>query len=390
MLLHWFCIAEGAASVVGCLYLICAAMWTARFARGALAASSASMPNATILKPLHGVETGLLENLASFCTQDYGGAIQIILGVEDRGDDAIAVVQQLRDKHPNCRLDLVVDATMHGLNRKVSNLINMSKLIEHEVVVVADSDIRVDRDYLVRVVSALEQSGVGAVTCLYHGIPETGFWSRLAALGINAHFLPNVIMGLELKLAYPCLGSTIALKGKTLADIGGFGSVADCLVDDYAIGVALRGRGYQIAVLPITVGHICADLSAREFWHREVRWARTIRSIDAVGYAGSLLAHAFPLALLAALGGTAIGTLGPVAAFGLCIASLACRLALMRQVRRAFALPSQSSWLLPLRDLVSFAVFLSSLLGRNASWRGYCYRFMPGGTLVFAGGRPTP
>jgi ceramide glucosyltransferase len=348
------------------------------------------MPSVTILKPLHGAEPGLFENLASFCAQNYPGAVQIILGVQDPRDDAIAVVEQLRARYKDRHLDLVVDTTSHGLNRKVSNLINMWRYIEHDVVVVADSDMRVDPDYLSRVVAALEQRGVGAVTCLYHGLSASGFWAQLAALGINAHFLPNVIMGLGLKLAQPCFGSTIAFNREALVEIGGFIRVANCLADDYAIGAALRARGYRIYVSPITAGHVCGEMSASELWHHEVRWARTVRSLDPVGYAASIIAHAFPLALIAALGGFASESVEPATALGLGMAAFGCRLVLLRQVEQAFNLPPQSCWLVPLRDVLSFAVFVSSFFGQSARWRGRRYRFVAGGTLVPAGSSSRP
>ncbi len=385
MLLYWPSIIVGLASAVGCACLVFAMFLTIRFPRRALPTPGASMPRVTILKPLHGAEPGLFKNLASFCTQNYPGAVQIILGVQDPRDDAIAVVEQLRAKYKDCHLDLVVDATMHGLNRKVSNLVNMWRYVEHDVIVVADSDMRVDPDYLSRIVAALEQRGVGAVTCLYHGLPATGFWAQLAALGINAHFLPNVVMGLGLKLAQPCFGSTIAFKRKALVEIGGFIRVANCLADDYAIGAALRARGYGISVSPITVGHVCGEMSASELWHHEVRWARTIRSLDPAGYAGSILAHAFPLALIAAVVGVAAESLSPATGLGLGMAAFGCRLALLRQVERAFNLPPQSCWLVPLRDVLSFAVFVSSFFGQSARWKGRRYRFVAGGTLVPAG-----
>jgi ceramide glucosyltransferase len=339
---------------------------------------------------LHGAEPGLFENLASFCTQNYPGAVQIILGVQDPRDDAIAVVEQLRARYKDRHLDLVVDATIHGLNRKVSNLINMWRYVEHDVIVVADSDMRVDPDYLSRVVAALAQRGVGAVTCLYHGLSATGFWAQLASLGINAHFLPNVILGLGLKLAQPCFGSTVAFNREALVEIGGFMRVANCLADDYAIGAALRARGYRIYVCPITVGHVCGEMSASELWHHEVRWARTVRSLDPVGYAGSIIAHAFPLALVAAVGGFTSESLEPATALGLGVAAFGCRLALLRQVERAFNLPPQSCWLVPLRDVLSFAVFISSFFGRSARWRGRRYRFVARGTLVPAGSSSRP
>jgi ceramide glucosyltransferase len=246
---------------------------------------------------------------------------------------------------------------------------------------------RVDPDYLSRVVAALEQRGVGAVTCLYHGLPATGFWARLAALGINAHFLPNVIMGLGLNMAQPCFGSTIAFKRQALIEIGGFSSVADCLADDYAIGAALRARGYKISVSPVTIGHVCGQMSAREFWQHEVRWARTIRSVDPAGYAGSIITHAFPLALIAALIGITAESLGPAAALGLGAASFGCRLALLRQIEQTFDLEPHSRWLVPLRDILSFTVFVFSFFGRSAWWRGRRYRFVSGESWLMQGVR---
>jgi ceramide glucosyltransferase len=390
MLLYWSSVIAGLVSAVGCAYLACALLLTGRFPRRALPAARESMPRVTILKPLCGAEPSLFENLASFCAQDYPGGIQIIFGVQDPRDEAIAVVETLRAKFADRHLDLVIDATMHGLNRKVSNLINMWRYAEHDVVVLADSDMRVDPGYLSRVVAALEQPGVGAVTCLYHGLPAAGLWARLSALGINAHFLPNVVMGLGLNLTQPCFGSTIAFKRKALVEIGGFVRVADCLADDYAIGAALRARGYEVSVSPLTIGHTCGDMSALELWQHELRWARTIRSLDPAGYAGTVITHAFPLALVAALAGVATASIGPAMAFGLCTVSFGCRLALMRQVERAFNLPPQSSWLLPVRDVLSFAIFVSSLFGQSARWKGRRYRFVAGGTLVPAGSSSRP
>src|SRR5215510_4077728 len=137
MLLYWASIILGLTSAVGCACLVCAMFLTSRFPRRALPAPGASTPRVTILKPLHGAEPQLFENLASFCTQNYPGAVQIIFGVQDARDDAIAVVAQLRARYRDCHLDLVVDTTIHGLNRKVSNLVNMWRHVEHDVVVVA-------------------------------------------------------------------------------------------------------------------------------------------------------------------------------------------------------------------------------------------------------------
>jgi ceramide glucosyltransferase len=381
-MLFWLAVIVGLLSAAGCCYLVVAALLIHRFVRRGVPASRTSSPGVTILKPLHGAAPGLAENITSFCIQNYPGPTQIVFGVQDLKDEAIPTVERLRARYAASRLDLVIDVAVHGLNRKVSNLINMWGHVEHEIVVVSDSDIRVNPKYLSRIIAALEQPGVGAVTCLYHGFATAGVWSRLAALGINAHFLPNVIVGLKTGLARPCFGSTIAFRRKTFAEIGEFIAVANCLADDYAIGAALRACGYEISIPPFTVGHACAEMSALEFWQHEVRWARTIRSIDPIGYAGSIVAHAFALALIAALAGVVAGSLGPVIGIGLCVTALLCRVALLRRVEQAFALPPQPYWLVPVRDLLSFAVFLWSCLGRNARWKDHRYQFSSGGTLV--------
>ena len=386
----WLSIIVGLLSIVGCCYLVIAALLTHRFISGSGVPSRTSSPGVTILKPLHGGAPGLAENITSFCIQNYRGPTQIVFGVQDSKDGAILIVERLRAKYAASRLDLVIENTAHGLNQKVSNLINMWGHVEHDIVIVSDSDIRVNSKYLSRIVAALEQPGVGAVTCLYHGFAAAGPWSRLAALGINAHFLPNVIVGIEAGLARPCFGSTIAFRRKEFAEIGEFVAVANCLADDYAIGAALRARGYEIKIPPITVGHACAETSVLDLWHREVRWARTIRSIDPIGYAGSIVAHAFPLALIAALAGGVAGSVQPVVGIGLCLTALLCRLTLLGRVEQAFALTSQSYWLVPVRDLLSFAVFLWSCFGRNARWKNRQYRFLSGGTLVSSRSSSTP
>jgi len=386
----WLAIIVGLLSVTGCCYLVVAALLIHRFVRKGVLGVRASSPGVTVLKPLHGAERGLADNITSFCIQNYRGPTQIVFGVQDPKDEAIATVERLRAEYTASCLDLIIDATVHGFNHKVSNLINMWGHVEQDIVVVSDSDIRVDPKYLSRVVTALEQPGVGAVTCLYHGFPAAGRWSRLAALGINAHFLPNVIVGLRLGLAHPCFGSTIAFRRGTFSEIGGFIAVVNCLADDYAIGAALRARGYKVSIPPFSVGHACAENSLRELWQHEVRWARTIRSIDPVGYAGSIIAHAFPLALIAALAGVVAGSFGPAVGIGLCVAALLCRLTLLGLVEQAFALRPQSYWLVPLRDLLSFAVFLWSCFGRNARWQNRRYRFLSGGTLVASRSSTTP
>ena len=380
MILFWSSVTASLLAVVGCGYLVAATILVGRFARQPASAPLSSAPAVTVLKPLHGGEPGLLENLISFSTQDYPGPVQIVFGVQDANDDAVAVVGQLRSIAPTADLDLVVESKAHGLNRKVSNLINMAPRIHGEVVVIADSDMRVAPDYLSRVIAALKAPGVGAVTCLYHGVPVTGAWARLAALTINAQFLPSVVVGLALGLARPCFGSTIALRSEALARIGGLKAFADCLADDYAIGNALRAHGYQVSIPPFAIAHMCTQASPTELWRHQLRWARTVRSIDRAGYAGSMASHAFPWALIAVF--AAIGSAALLPAIIIAIASVACRMTLLREVERAFALPAQTYWLVPASDLLSFAVFVFGFLGWDVSWKGRRYHMAAGGNWI--------
>ena len=388
MVLFWASITVSVIAAAGCGYLLAATILVGRFARHGARGDAAVTPDVTILKPLHGNEQGLFENLASFCAQDYAGRVQVIFGVQDPNDGAVAVVERLRSVPGARDLDLVIDSAVHGLNRKVSNLLNMARSIRHDVVVIADSDMRVDPHYLSRVVMALERPGVGAVTCLYYGDPLTGIWARLCALAINAHFLPGVVIGLALGRARPCFGSTIALRRRTLEEIGGFVAFVDCLADDYAIGAALRTHGRAISIPPFAIAHMCTQTSLPELWRHELRWARTIRSIDPVGYAGSIVAHPLPWALIAVLLGAASTALVP--AISIALAAMACRMALLRQVEQAYALPRQAYWLVPARDLLSFALFAASFLGRDVSWKGHRYQMVAGGNWVADRGSHAP
>jgi ceramide glucosyltransferase len=375
MIAYWSTVAALLIAVVGCGYLIAATVLVSRFARAPMPTGPAA-PAVTILKPLHGDEPGLFDNLMSFAQQRYAGAVQIICGVTNAQDPAVATVERLRDASTASAVEVVVDPTIHGANRKVANLINMAPRIRHDVLIVSDSDIRVDPDYLARVTAALQQAGVGAVTCLYHGVAATGLWSQLSALAINAHFLPSVVLGLGSGLAQPCFGSTIALKRSTLDEIGGFAALADRLDDDYAIGAAVRERGHAVAIPPFTVAHLCSEPTLRELWRHELRWARTIRSIAPFGHAGSITMHPLPFALLALLLAPWSGLL--VSATAMTLAAVVCRAALLRQVALTFGLPPQPYWLLPVRDLISFAVFAASFLGRSVSWKGQRYRLLSG------------
>jgi ceramide glucosyltransferase len=353
------------------------AIWAAHaFKRAAQPQTPTNYRPVTILKPLHGPEPELYGALASFCRQDYQAPAQIVFGVADPADSAGEIVRRLVIDFPDRTLELVTDGRRHGTNAKVSNLINMAAEARHDILMISDSDILVPRDYLATIATSLDRPGVGLVTCLYRGAPAANIWSRFAAAAIDYHFLPNVLVGLKLGLATPCFGSTIAMTKATLATIGGLESVADQLADDYALGMAVRRSGLQVAIPPLMVTHICAEHSLRQLLVHEIRWARTIRAIDVAGFAGSVVTYAVPMAAL----GVVFGGLTP-AVWVLAIA-IACRLALQAELRRLFQLRSGIFWLGPIRDILSFVIFVASFFGRRVEWRGERYGVKADRTLA--------
>jgi ceramide glucosyltransferase len=373
----WLSLFFLAAGVFGCLCAFGAA-WAARwFVRPPNAPPPAAWPDVSILKPLYGVEARLSQNIETFFNQDYPGAIQFVFGVQDPQDTAIPVVRALIERYPKLDLQLVVNDAAHGANRKVSNLINLGKVARSPVIVVTDSDMAVGPDYLRVLAASLAQPGVGVVTCLYRGLPSSGACSRLASLAVNDHFLPTSILGLALRLARPCLGATIALTRETLSRIGGFERVANQLADDYAIGDAARAAGLRVVVSRMLVAHSFEEESLSDVVRHELRWSRTIFTVDPVGYIGSGLTHALPLALIgAALRG--FDGLGLAAILG----ALTCRLFLKYRLTREFDLPNPDYALVVLRDILSFVIYLATFWSARVSWRGQDFAVARDGTLL--------
>jgi ceramide glucosyltransferase len=363
-------------ALCGAGYALLSALAAGRFMRAPVSRHTADAP-VTILKPLYLGEPDLKENLESFFAQDFSAPMQIVFGVHDQSDPAAEVVRELQAKYPDFDTCIVADASLYGANAKISNLINMLPAAKHDILVLSDSDIRVPANWLCQVTAALAQPGVGLVTCLYKGqAGGKGPWPTLAAMGTSYDFLPNVVTGISLGLAEPCMGSTIALTRAMLTRIGGFNAFADYLADDYEMGRAVRELGLTLAIPALGVSHSATEASARELFQHELRWTRTIRRINPVGHAGSIITFALPLALMAAI----LLDFQPLSLMVIAIA-LGARLFLKYRIDRIFATHAGPAWLLPLRDILSFAVFVASLSGETVHWRGARLSVAPGGMI---------
>ena len=353
------------AALAGCAFGLASAMAARVTLRRSRRLSGSTAPAITLLKPLHGAERGLEAALAGFLTQDYAGPIQVVFGLRYTGDPAMDAVEKIRRRFPGRDIAVVVEPRLHGTNRKISNVVNMMKAAKHDFLVLTDADITVPSDYLTTIAAAAARPGVGLVSCLYSGRGSGNFWSRFAAMGISYHFLPNAALGLAIGLVRPCFGSTIALSRQTLDRIGGFEAFTGHFVDDYEIGRAAREAGFSIAYPAMAVEHGCDNASFAAWAGQELRWARAIRVVNPVGHLASVVTHPLPLALI----GAAMLGFADAASVILC-AVLAVRATLKLQIDALIKQRTGSMLWLPLRDLLSFAIFLGSLFGNAVEWRG--------------------
>jgi ceramide glucosyltransferase len=320
-------------------------------------------PAVTVLKPLCGAEHELYECLRSFCDQDYP-RLQIVFGVSDPDDPAIGVVFRLMREFPHVDMDMAVDHRQHGSSRKVSNLINMMPFARHELLVLSDSDVRVGRDYLARVVAPLADSGVGIVTCSYTGRPRGGFWSLLGALFIDDWFTPSVRVAAMFGSRSFAFGATIAIRRQVLRRIGGFASIANQLADDYRLGEMTRAIGLRTVLSDVVVETCVNESSLTELVRHELRWLRTIRIVRPLGYGLSFVTFGVPVAALGAvLAGCALPAITLLA-----VTALA-RLVLHLRVRGADLPPAHQLMMLPLRDVLSVALWMWGFATRRVQWR---------------------
>jgi ceramide glucosyltransferase len=336
-------------------------------------------PPVSVLKPLYGSEPGLYENLRSFVDQDYPGR-QIVFGVRNPADGALPIVRRLIAERPDRDIALVVDPRATGSNLKIANLANMLPAARHDVLVFADSDMHVGPRYLATVTAPLQDPAVGVVTCVYKGRPTGGLWSRLGAMFINFTFLPSALCGEVLGVGGGCFGATIAMRRDVLDRAGGLAVVRDELADDHRLGAAVRDLGLKIVLSPYMVDSSVSEADLGCLWRHELRWARTVRGQAPIGFAGSVVTHGVAIALLAAL---ACGFSLTSAAFLLitCVLRWGTALAIARILR----LPVDGLWLLPPRDVLSFAVYLAGFCGRNVSWRDHAFRVEASGRMTLDG-----
>jgi len=320
---------------------------------------------------VHGRDPRFYEAILSHAAQDYP-EFELLFGLTNPNDPAIADIERLRREFPARRIEIAMVET-GAPNAKVGVMAELARRASHEVLLVNDSDIVVSPGYLRAVIAPLHDLRIGLVTCLYRAHSES--WAaHFEALGIATEFAPSVLVARMLGQAEFALGSTMVFRAEVLREAGGFEAIADYLADDYQLGWHIHRRGYRIVFAPEVVETDLGGESWAQTWKHQVRWSRTIRVSRPQGFYGYVVTHATLWALVAFAAGQ---WWAGAAALGLRLIAGVWIGAGILQYRRTLS----DAWLIPLRDLFGFAVWLAGSVGKTVEWRGEKLRLSADGKI---------
>lgn len=330
-------------------------------------------PPISILKPLAGAEDGLEENLRSFFEQRYP-EFEILFAVRSAADPAVEVVERLQARYPGVPSQLIVTGEPPYANAKVYSLDLMLESASHDLVVMADSDIRVMPDMLSALAAEFADEKVGMATCPYRVVPGRSFWSTLEALGLNTEFLSGVLVARMLDGMKFALGPTIVARRETLRRIGGFDAVKDYLAEDFVMGRLAAKHGFGVILSSYVIDHYIGAQSFGASVRHRLRWMRSARRSRPWGYAGQVFTHPLPIALL--LCAIAPGW-GPMLAAAVVLRGAAVWATAGHVLRDPLTL--RRWWLVPRQDAVTLLVWCAGFFGNTIQWRGRRYWLLPDG-----------
>jgi ceramide glucosyltransferase len=362
-------------AVAGSAYHVLTIVAARRFRSEPRKADAGFTPPVSILKSLKGIDPHMYAAFRSHCVQDYPG-YELLFGVSDSGDPAVALVDKLRTEFPARAIRTLFCPKVLGANGKVSTLAQMLPQARYEHIVINDSDILVGPDYLARVFAPLAASEVGMVTALYRGAPGNTWASRLEALGIAPEFAGSVLLARQLEGGVKfALGGTIATTKSVLKKIGGLEGIVDYLADDYELGARTAAAGYRVEIADTVIETAVPDYSFADFWSHQLRWARTVKDRRPSHYLGIVVTFAIPWAVLAVALHPRWWTWAVLGAAA-CARFASAWFVSSRVMSDRVAI--RNLWLLPLRDFASLAVWVASFLGNAVEWRGMRFRLRQG------------
>jgi ceramide glucosyltransferase len=347
-------------------FYVAAILAALRFSSRKPAKTTSSLaPYVSVLKPVHGVDFGSEENFASFCNQNYTN-YEIIFAANEDSDPAIPLIRKLIAAHPGLKIRLITGAPFLGENRKVNNLVLMAREANYEILAITDGDVRVGPDYLRNVIAPFAENETGAVTSLYRGVTQPGFFAELEALGSASDFAAGVLVAERMEGLKFALGASIVTTKSWIQRIGGLEPIAHLLADDYELGHRIAEAGGEVVLTSEVVATMYPAQSLRGFWDHQLRWARTVRLCRPLSYLGLIFTQGLLWAALAAL-------LAPtIRMAGVCLAAY-----LVLRIVVAFSVGShilkdetvrRRWWLIPARDAIHFLIWLASFTSNRVTW----------------------
>ena len=339
-------------------------------------------PAVSILKPIKGGDATTRESLQSWLRQNYAGPVEILFGIADENDPAVAIVRALLAENPAAHARLVICQNLAGTNAKSAKLAQLEKLAQHDLILTCDADVRVPPDFLANFVPPLRAEKIALVNCFYRLANPTTTEMRWEAVAVNADFWSQVLQSQTLKPLDFALGAALLVRRSALAQIGGFAAFADHLADDYQLGQRIVKNGHGIALCPVVVECWGAPMNWRQVWQHQLRWARTIRVCQPLPYFFSILANAslWPLLWLCISLAAGKTFCAPLAA----IVFLLVRMLLAQNLQRRFTPGGKlvsPAWLVPVKDWLAAAIWLAAFAGNTVEWRGTKLKLHRDGTL---------
>jgi ceramide glucosyltransferase len=336
-------------------------------------------PPVSLLKPVRGVDFGSYENFASFCVQNYPD-YEILFCVNEMSDAAVPAIERVRKAFPERRIRILSNAAPIGSNQKINNLALLTREAKNEILLQTDGDVRVGPNYVRELVAPFVDPSVGVASCFYRGIAQNSFWAELEAVGTASDFFAGALVAEWKEGITFALGASVGITKTWLEKIGGYEALANLLADDYEIGNRVHLAGGKVLLCREPVWTMYPAQSAKGFWDHQVRWARTVRLCRPASYFGLLFTHGLPWSLLAAVLAPAWMGTSYLLAYLVLRFSMAWVVGIWgvgdEVLRRRL-------WLVPVRDLVNFFIWLGGLASNRVTWGGLEY-VMKDGKMVGA------
>ena len=362
-----------------------------RSVRKVSAEKSPFMPPASIVKPVRGLDHEAYENFASFCRLDYP-EYEVLFAVSEGDDRVCAVLEKLRADFPACPIRIITKVPRLGTSDKVNNLCALVQNAKYDLLVMSDSDVRVEPDYLKQVIAPFADPRVGAVTAFYKSLSAGTLASNLDALGMYMDSAPSALVAkkIEGKMRF-AFGWTMATSKGHLAEIGGWEEMANYHSDDFELGKRIAESGHRIELMTKPITMIFPSETLADHFRHELRWSIGLRSVRPLGYWGLTFTHGLPWAVLGAAAALLIGSI-PMAVSYL-VAYLILRVGLTWTTGRwgiGDRRLGRILWLVPVRDAISFVIWLAGFCSDKITWRGLAYHVRSGQLIPIPSHRPAP